>query len=124
MGYRSEVVIAVRKEVKAWALIANKPWPKAFNDADEFTGATAIYYRFDWVKWSDEFNDVAEVNHFLAALDEECPEIQDPDVARNYQVSTFGFLRVGEELGDVETYGDPSEFNLWAHTVIAEIDPI
>ena len=121
MGYRSEVAIAIKKEVKAWALIANTPLPKLLSEAHTFSGPTAEYYYFDRTKWYIDSPEVNEVMNFLQTLDGEFPEITESD---QRDCSTYGFIRVGEELEDVETHGNPWDFNMWAYTGIAEIEAI
>ena len=124
MGYRSEVAIGIRKEVKAWALIAGKPWPKILSEATHVDGDVASYYTFDWVKWYLDDLDVHEVHAFFDALDEHFPEIEEKSGGRNLVSGTYGFLRVGEEIGDIETLGNPYDFNIYPQQTISEIAPV
>jgi hypothetical protein len=96
MGYRSNVAIAVTKEIYTEKFLTQK-LPRAFNETDE-TFTTTLGYYFIWLnlKWYDDFNDVREVMDFLGSLDGE----------------DYGYIRIGEEYDDIETRGDPYRFDM------------
>lgn len=99
MGYRSQIVIGI-----GLALYNEKreEIDKMFHDIDKKTvGKDAVYFQYDSVKWYDSYPEVAQVNEFLH------------DNADN-----VGMVRVGEDIGDVETVGDPYKFDIYASTVI------
>jgi len=94
MGYRSEVTIAIKKEVYQKHSIA-------FKDALEFSDCItqtekAIYFVWESAKWYSDYPEIAAVESVLSDLDD----------------SDYGYVRVGEEMTDLETRGDFYEYGL------------
>jgi len=86
MGYRSQVCIAIEKELfetKAYVL------KEYLQDSDSITLSKNIYYLFwDGAKWYENYPDVAAINKFV-----------DENFEQTY------FIRIGEEDNDIETSG-------------------
>jgi hypothetical protein len=112
MGYRSQVIIVLSKEAMAYATVKNN-LPAAFAEADKHaTHEEGYYWRFDSWKWYDGYPIIDEVTRFLHELDEYNDSKQDK-VDLNTYVPMYGFIRIGEELEDIETKGDPGHFDVW-----------
>lgn len=102
MGYRSEVVLAIKKEVLTKALIASQTIPTSFSDktlwdAIEERG-DSIYYVVNQVKWYQGYAEIDAVTAFIRWIED---TLSDED---------FGFIRLGEETDDNELLGNPWEF--------------
>jgi hypothetical protein len=106
MGYRSDVVIAIKKEVKAKLILLNTKLPELLTDHAEENTVEAdgiIYYEMCGLKWYESFPDVIEVVEFLDTLSQE----------------DYHFIRTGEETPDVEAYGD-LDSQLYVETYISK----
>ena len=107
MGYRSDVVIGISKEVKAWALI-NDNWPSILNDADETAEESdASFYNYQGWKWYDSYPEVRNLSDFFAAVEEQFEK----------EIS-YAFVRLGEEYEDIEVIGQPWDFGIEVHRTI------
>ena len=107
MGYRSDVCIGIKKEVKAWALINNN-WPSLLDEADSIDEENdATFYNYQGWKWYQTHDEVQEVEQFLAAIDEQF----------KYEPA-YGFVRLGEEYEDIEVIGQPWELGIEIHRTI------
>lgn len=115
MGYRSEVVIALNgiieipEEIKSvfddYADFESKsdggvvqitdddPYGEEVNDEK----IIVRYYTFNDIKWYEDYGEIQLVMDFLNGLDDK----------------DFGFIRIGEDITDIETLGDYSEYDLW-----------
>ena len=106
MGYRSEVCLRIDKEAitkEQWAEV-EKLWP---NEIEEVTVTdNESYYHFyaEDVKWYEDcgYKDVDVVMNLIVELDDD----------------EYGMLRVGESPGDIEEYGQPYDFEIYASTTI------
>lgn len=96
MGYRSEVVIAL----KTIHVIGKLVKPNVHIDfmhkfADQnYTVDDATFFIFEEIKWYSN-----EINNYLGTLPDE----------------DYGFARIGEEYSDIETQGDCWEFGIDIH---------
>ncbi len=100
MGYRSEVVIKFSDEAAEVVRAARDLCPilkELFdgNEASSDPDRVDVLY-FSYAKWYEDYKEVAAIEDLLEQLNEE----------------DFGFMRVGEETGDVETRGEPWEYNI------------
>lgn len=90
MGYRSEVALAIRKSHEK-EMIADPNIVKALGWADErIETADALLFIWSWIKWYEDYDEVASVMKFLNKIEE---------------YDDFLFLRLGEGDEDVETHG-------------------
>ena len=103
MGYRSNIVIALKQEVITRNLLTNKI-PKEVlknfirKDENVDNSLTVYYYYLDDYKWYTEYPEIKAIEDWLNSM----------------QYEEFGALRMGEEFGDVEYWGDPGEFSIYA----------
>lgn len=101
MGYRSEVCLRINKTAitkEQWAEV-EKHWS---DEVEEVKG----YYHFHTcdVKWYEDsgYKHVDVVMDLILDLGNE----------------DYGMLRVGDDAGDIEEYGCPYYFNIFASTTI------
>ena len=103
MGYRSEIVITLSKEAKKILeeKLDNLPDEEAENiesmlsssDTHFIHESGAELYHWTWIKWYNSYPEVAFIEDFLNSLDDE---------GHN---EDYCFLRIGEDLGDIEQQG-------------------
>ena len=110
MGYRSNVVIAIKqsKADELDDLLKGKKFPELFTEdwVKTHVDGDTKYFVFDDIKWYESYGDVIEVNNYLDAMPEEC----------------YGFMRTGEEDGDTEERGNPYSFGIELHRSISYPD--
>ena len=106
MGYRSNVVFGIKKTV----FQAQPPKLKEhFKDCDEITESNGfLYFNWDGVKWYEDYENVKEINNFMAKLDGENLDKEVP----------YGFLRTGEDDDDIERKGDSYGARIYCTRVI------
>jgi len=101
MGYRSQVAIAFDKEV-FWKHVGKDI--KHFKDCDLIQQTKeSITFLWEDVKWYDSYDDVKSISRVIdrVASDESYVDKE-----------LFGFIRIGEEDGDIEKVGSPWDFGL------------
>lgn len=99
MGYRSDVGIMCQPK-------AYEMFKKEFNVICPHKVLQRDDYHlliWEWVKWCDEFDDVAKVNEIIRELED------------RYDEDGYGykFLRIGEDDIDVESQTNNYEVELW-----------
>ena len=112
MGYRSQVVLAIGKEIQPHFMVALGSCPAAtelvFNDADRFDrdyyqdGSGHWLLHWDSIKWYDSYEEIGTIEKFVDAANEDCFELDEDDGDSSEHIK---FVRVGEESGDVEHKG-------------------
>jgi hypothetical protein len=109
MGYYSEVTI--RCEEKAFEMF-KEAWKKAEMTPDKVlkTNDGTEDYIIQWqrVKWDTYYLDVAAINDVIKKLN----ELQDPSDTKDEGLG-YKFMRVGENLGDIETEQNDWEIELY-----------
>ena len=105
MGYRSQVVLAVSKELMPHFLSVMAKCPKArelvFGHNDEldqdYEGEGHFFVRWDGIKWYESYPEVAKIEQFIA----------DPsDFGFEGEAGEhFKFVRIGEEMDDNSSEG-------------------
>lgn len=101
MGYRSNVVIAIDKKLIARNLVTSEiPTNITNNFVKE--SEKAHYFLLDQWKWYSEYPDVKEIEDYFKHLNDES----------DYEI--YGAVRIGEDLGDVESWGSPNDFDIYA----------
>ena len=119
MGYRSEVVLAVKPQLAPAFMALTAKHPEVLelcNDADRFT--SGYESEGDWfmhwrnVKWYNSFTEIEIVNKFIHALEmEDLTEygVPDPPVDEKGKEmdwsECFRFIKIGEEMDDVQYAG-------------------
>jgi len=114
MGYRSDVAFAVSNKLKTEALIAQVPLPEWCNlpewGTTEIKHESYSIYQIDGVKWNSDFDCVTQTSEFTYWAENKASLKGGPD---------WGFLRIGEEYGDVEEHGHPDHFGIYPETSLA-----
>jgi len=119
MGYRSEVVLAISKEMVPHFMATMAKCPEVrglvFENADrldqDYDDEGGWLMNWSGIKWYDTFPDVAAIQAFVDDCDAECLESWDATLAEertyeNGEHEHFRFLRLGEENEDVEVKGE------------------
>lgn len=101
MGYRSNVVIAIHKTIIARNLVT---FEIPTNITNNFVKESekAHYFLLEQWKWYDECLDVEEIEDYFTHLNDES----------DYEM--YGAVRMGADLGDVEYWGSPHDFDIYA----------
>lgn len=111
MGYRSDVKYVIAfptAEAKIAFMAQVRMIGGALQDAMDETDHTSherrIYFAEDSVKWYDSYTGVQAHNKLMQMADEQPPELCDG----------YDFVRIGEELDDIETRsgGDQPPYDL------------
>ncbi len=122
MGYRSEVVLAISKEMIPHFMVtmAKEPLVRAlvFEDSDrldqDYDGDGGWLMNWTGIKWYDTFPEVAAIQTFVDDCDAACLETWQtehggPDQSKPHDMNEyehFRFVRLGEENEDVEDKGE------------------
>jgi hypothetical protein len=102
MGYRSDLVIAVRKEIIAADLI-NPTIPAVVKELSWSSTDAARYYFIEGWKWYDSYPEVRDIEAWFDAM----------------ALEDFGAMRIGEDDNDTETWGSPYDFEIYLSRSIA-----
>lgn len=104
MGYRSQVVIGFKKT----AFFKNVgDSAESFKDCDLISESEDnVIFIWEDVKWYDSYKDVQEIT----AVIRKCADDE------------YGFVRIGEEDGDIEKLGEPWEFEIVTATTVQYYD--
>ena len=113
MGYRSQVVLAISKELIPFLMLKLSQNKEAealvFRHADgfdqDYQGDKSWLIRFDAIKWYEGYEDIEKINQFIqeATADEYEFEVDGGAQASSEYIR---FVRVGEESEDIEVSGD------------------
>ena len=140
MGYRSQIVIAVAKNIYDHQVIMETVPECLLNHESEVVEGVAdvgeaIFWRLDEWKWYEEYPDVKAIIEWFEMLDqeEELAVLIRPKVAAqwgngpmkiyNDDMPPYAMLRVGEEKDDIEERGDPSYYDMdVAVEIVSPID--
>ena len=107
MGYRSEVVIAISKDLMPHFLtvFAKEPGcrPMVFKDHDymneNYDGEETFIVSWSGIKWYEGYPEVDALNHFIDKCDgDDIEGLEDP-------WEHFRFLRLGEDSNDMVEKG-------------------
>ena len=126
MGYRSEVVLAVHKQVmgKFLQLIGQNDEMKAlcFSDAEvteNYNGDGNFLFQWSGIKWYEDFPEVKAIMDFMQWCHD--TDLKDENYPEDRQPSGdefFRFIRVGEESDDIEYDGYCEDFEMYTQTTI------
>lgn len=110
MRYYSEVTI--RCEEKAFEMF-KEAWKKAEMTPDKVLktndGTGDYIIQWDMVRWDTDYPEVAAINNVIKKLN----ELQDPSDTKDEGLG-YKLLRIGENIGDVETDQNDWEIELYA----------
>ena len=107
MGYRSDVAIAIHKDLQGDFLTflnTEKLMTEIFGDHSDFEFEKDYQCEGHWlftadsIKWYASFDDYADIQMFEKFMD-----AMEEDVEKREK---FRFLRIGEEIEDIEYRGD------------------
>ena len=125
MGYRSQVVLAIGKELIPFFMMKLSQNKEAealvFKHADEFErdyqGDKSWLIRWDSIKWYESYEDIQCLNKFIEDATSDEFEFE---IDGNVQSSAehIRFVKVGEESDDIETLGD-GFWDIYPHTSIS-----
>jgi len=126
MGYRSQVVLAVHKNLMGKFLAHVGQCLEAkqlcFEHADEvrenYEGTGNFLFRWDGIKWYEGYEAIDCFTEFMQWCDGteiDCAETSDHTVTGD---EFYRFIRVGEESGDIVTAGHCEEFHIYPQTGI------
>ena len=121
MGYRSEVVLVVGKEVMPQFMVTLAKSPEAramcFDEAqrmNDYDGKGNMLFAWDHIKWYDSYEGIAAIGDFLDWCDSEHVPVSEEQKAQDKSPTPvthvdgdqcYRFVRIGEELEDVECRG-------------------
>ena len=121
MGYRSEVVLAISKEMVPHFMVTMAKEPAVrglvFEDTNtlnqDYDGEGGWLMNWSGIKWYESFPEVAAIQAFVEDCDSECLETWDAELGEEdkndpnkREYAHFRFLRLGEENEDVEVKGE------------------
>ena len=112
MGYRSEVVLVVGKEVMPQFMVTMAKSPEAralcFAEAtrhENYEEKGNMLFAWDGIKWYDSFEEIRAIEDFLDWCDSEDVPSQDAKGERVDGDECYRFVRIGEEVEDIEERG-------------------
>ena len=110
MGYRSDVGFACDPIIKQ-VIETVGDWDKEFKDlldhGEDMSPDDHGRWRFEYVKWYEGYPDVQVIENVMVMCD-------NVDVT-GCAYDSYGFVRIGEELEDVEMKGEPAMFDLYVN---------
>lgn len=102
MGYRSNIVIAVSAKILAEHLIS-PCIPEDLLEKEHVDIKGSRYWILEGWKWYDRYPEIREIEAFFDNLDD----------------SDFAAIRIGEDVDDIQTWGNPSDYGIYVHTSIS-----
>ena len=121
MGYRSEVVLVVGKEVMPQFMVTLAKSAEAramcFDEAqrmNDYDGEGNMLFAWDGIKWYDSYEGIAAIADFLDWCDSEHVPVSDEQKAQDKSPTPvthvdgdecYRFVRIGEEIEDIEERG-------------------
>lgn len=110
MGYRSDVGFACDPIIKQVIETVGE-WDSEFKSllqcGDDLSNDGSGRWRFEYVKWYESYPDVQVIENVMVMCD-------NADI-NGLCYDSYGFIRIGEELDDVEMKGEPSTFDLYVN---------
>ena len=125
MGYRSQVVLVIGKEIQphfmAALSVCNPATVLVFNDSDRFDrdyyqdGSGHWLIHWNGLKWYDSYEEIKTLQKFVEATVDDCYELGEDDGESSDYIK---FVRVGEDSDDIEHLGYGFD-DVYASTSIA-----
>ena len=114
MGYRSQVVLAISKELIPFLMLATSKNKEAealvFRSADMFDrdygGDKSWLLHWDNIKWYESYPDVDAIELFVHEAESDKYNITDDDGNEVYSSDLVRFVRVGEDNDDITVRGN------------------
>ena len=110
MGYRSDVgfaCIPVIKQVVETMVEWDSEFKELMQCGEDLTATHDGRWRFESVKWYDSYPDVQIMENIMTM----CDNVD----AATLSYESYGFVRIGEELDDIEMKGDTYGFDLYVN---------
>jgi hypothetical protein len=104
MGYRSDVYLRIAEplvEVVDAARKLDENLDKMLSKGAKLCKEKTDF-NWGWVKWYDSYPEVQAVESLLSMLQED----------------DYGFIRIGEEDGDIDRQGCPSDYDMYVQTSV------
>lgn len=95
MGYYSDIVIAIKKEVLIRNLIKTEI-PEWLGQPTSTTEDAAYYLISGW-KWYDSYPEIQKLKAWFGSMADE----------------EFGVIRIGEDNDDTQEWGQPYDFKIY-----------
>ena len=122
MGYRSEVVLVVGKEVMPQFMVTMAKSPEAralcWSEHDrmikDYDGEGNILFAWGGIKWYDSYEGIRAIEDFLDWCDSEHVPVSEEQAKADMSPTPithvdgdqcYRFVRIGEELEDIEQRG-------------------
>ena len=112
MGYRSQVVLAISKELVPFLLLATSKCKETEELVFKYGNLDRNYendksWLLVWedIKWYEGYSDIDAIEKFLDDAESGEWKITDDDGNEVHSEELFRFARVGEEHGDVDVRG-------------------
>ena len=121
MGYRSEVVLVVGKEVMPQFMVTMAKSPDAralcFDEAhrqNDYEEKGNMLFAWDYIKWYDSYEGVRAIEDFLDWCDSEHVPVSEEQAKADMSPTPithvdgdqcYRFVRIGEEIEDIEERG-------------------
>ena len=114
MGYRSQVVLAISKELIPFLMLATSKNKEAealvFRCADKFDrdygGDKSWLLHWDSIKWYESYPSVDAIEKFVTEAESDEYNITDDDGNEVSSSDLVRFVRVGEDNDDIEVRGN------------------
>ena len=114
MGYRSQVVLAISKELIPFLMLATSKSKEAealvFRSADKFDrdygGDKSWLLHWDSIKWYESYPSVDAIEKFVTEAESDEYNITDDDGNEVSSSDLVRFVRVGEDNDDIEVRGN------------------
>ena len=119
MGYRSEVVLAISKQIMPHflAVLAKEPEtrPLIFKHHDHldqnYNNEGTLLVTWGGIKWYDSYPEIQAINDFIQEL--ESDEVEGFDLPKGeWQGEHVRFVRLGENYDDCEERGELCGFDI------------
>jgi hypothetical protein len=113
MGYRSNIIIGLHKNIMARNLVTNE-LPSFFKYETPEQFEDSFYWKFEGFKWYSSYPEIVEMEAYFAKLTSEAKHTKKcDDDCDNRAHSLFGVIRLAEDDADDTTeWGDPLAFGL------------
>mgnify|MGYP001342826379 CR=1 FL=1 len=108
MGYRSNVAFAgdeVAKFIIENVVKRDDTFKEFIEYGEDLAYGEAIRIRWDSIKYYDGYEDVDCLNNIMVALDQ-------------FSEESYGFMRIGEDVTDIEEKGYPYDFDMYLNRSI------
>jgi len=102
MGYRSDIAICVpeKEYLKASKEVKEELEMSDIKKSVKLDFDKGLVFIYESIKWYDDYDHVKLILGFLKPL------------VRDFKQA--GFIRIGEEINDIERYGDILDYNVFA----------